>query len=81
MLACLAPNLTDYTYASNMQGAEAVAHAHGYFLLCAAFADEHQFDALIEQLIGNRRVDGVIVISPYLDDRYLRPARAQPPSS
>ena len=78
MLACLAPNLTDYTYASNMQGAEAVARAHGYFLLCAAFADEHQFDALIEQLIGNRRVDGVIVISPYLDDRYIRLPESTP---
>lgn len=68
-LACLAPNLTDFTYASNMEGAESVARAHGYYLLCAPFADRQQFDALIEQLVAYRRVDGLIVISPYLDGR------------
>lgn len=68
-LACLAPNLTDFTYASNMEGAESVARRHGYYLLCAPFADRPQFDALIEQLVANRRVDGIIAISPYLDDR------------
>lgn len=68
-LACLAPNLTDFTYASNMEGAEAVARAHGYYLLSAPFADRSQFDDLIEELVARRRVDGVIVISPYLDER------------
>jgi len=69
MLACLAPNLTDFTYASNMEGAEAVARSHGYYLLSAPFADRSQFDALIEELVGYRRVDGLLVISPYLDER------------
>jgi DNA-binding LacI/PurR family transcriptional regulator len=68
-LACLVPNLTDYTYASNMEGAESVARARGYYLLSAPFADRPQFDALIEELAIDRRVDGVIVISPYLDER------------
>ena len=68
-LACLAPNLTDFTYASNMEGAESVAHANGYYLLSSPFADRPQFDALIEELAIDRRVDGVIVISPYLDER------------
>ena len=63
------PNLTDFTYASNMEGAEAVARAHGYYLLSAPFADRPQFDALIENSAVDRRVDGVIVISPYLDER------------
>jgi DNA-binding LacI/PurR family transcriptional regulator len=71
-LACLAPNLTDFTYASNMEGAESVARTHGYYLLCAPFADRPQFDALIEQLVAYRRVDGIVVISPYLDDRRVQ---------
>jgi DNA-binding LacI/PurR family transcriptional regulator len=68
-LACLVPNLTDFTYASNMEGAESVARTHGYYLLCAPFADRLQFDALIDELVAYRRVDGLIVISPYLDER------------
>ncbi len=66
-LACLAPNLTDFTYASNMEGAESVAREHGYYLLCASFADEGQFAALIDELVAPRRVDGLIVISPYIE--------------
>ena len=71
-LACLAPNLTDFTYASNMEGAESVARTHGYYLLCVPFADRQQFDAVIEQLVAYRRVDGLVVISPYLDDRRVQ---------
>lgn len=66
-LACLAPNLTDYTYASNMEGAETVAREHGYYLLCASFADENQFMALVDELVAPRRVDGLIVLSPYTE--------------
>ncbi len=68
-LACLVPNLTDFTYASNIEGAEIIARSHGYYLLSAPFADRSQFDDLIEELVAHRRVDGVIVISPYLDAR------------
>lgn len=66
-LACLAPNLTDFTYASNMEGAESVAREQGYYLLCASFADEAQFEALVDELVAPRRVDGLIVISPYVE--------------
>ncbi len=66
-LACLAPNLTDFTYASNMEGAESVAREHGYYLLCAAFADEGRFMALVDELVAPGRVDGLIVISPYVE--------------
>lgn len=55
-----------------MEGAEVVARAHGYYLLCAQFADRAQFDDLIEELAARRRVDGLIVISPYLDERRVR---------
>lgn len=70
-LACLAPNLTDFTYASNIEGAERVARTHGYYLLAVPFADRAQYDDLIEELVAHRRVDGAIVISPYLDARRI----------
>lgn len=66
-LACLAPNLTDFTYASNMEGAECFARERGYYLLCASFADERQFVALVDELVAPRRVDGLIVISPFVE--------------
>ncbi len=66
-LACLAPNLTDFTYASNMEGAESVARERGYYLLCAPFADERQFVALVDELVAPRRVDGLIIISPFVE--------------
>ena len=69
-LACLAPNLTDYTFASIIEGAEAEARQHGYFLLSSSAPDPAAFAALVEQLVLQRRVDGVLVINPYIDPRY-----------
>jgi DNA-binding LacI/PurR family transcriptional regulator len=69
-LACLAPNLTDYTFASIIEGAEAEARQHGYFLLSSSAPDPVAFAALVEPLVLQRRVDGVLVINPYIDDRY-----------
>ena len=36
VLACIAPNLTDYTFASMIDGAEQEARKRGYFLLSAS---------------------------------------------
>lgn len=69
-LACLSPNLTDFTFASIIEGAEAEARQHGYFLLSSSAPDPATFAALTEQLVGQRRVDGVMVINPYIDGRY-----------
>lgn len=68
-LACLSPNLSDYTFARIIEGAEAEARRHGYFLLTSSAPDEAAFAGLIEQLVMHRRVDGVLVINPYIDDR------------
>jgi DNA-binding LacI/PurR family transcriptional regulator len=65
-LACLAPNLTDFTYASNMEGAESVLRQHGYDLLFASYHDR-PFESVVEALVARRRVDGLLVISPYVD--------------
>jgi LacI family repressor for deo operon, udp, cdd, tsx, nupC, and nupG len=69
-LACIAPNLTDYTLASVIEGAELEARQHGYFLLSSSAKDAQDFHALVDELVGNRRVDGLIVINPYIDQRY-----------
>jgi DNA-binding LacI/PurR family transcriptional regulator len=70
-LACIAPNLTDYTLASVIEGAELEARQHGYFLLSSSAKDAQAFRALVDKLVGHRRVDGLIVINPYIDERYL----------
>ena len=70
-LACIAPNLTDYTLASVIEGAEIEARQKGYFLLSSSAMDPDAFRALVDELVGHRRVDGLIVINPYIDNRYL----------
>ncbi len=69
-LACIAPNLTDYTLASVIEGAEIEARQNGYFLLSSSANDPEAFRALVDELVGHRRVDGLIVINPYMDERY-----------
>ncbi len=68
-LACISPNLTDYTFASMIEGAEQEARKHGYFLLSSSAADVESFQALVEELVSHRRVDGLIIINPYADAR------------
>ena len=69
-LACISPNLTDYTFSSIIEGAELEARQLGYFLLSSSAADAEAFQALVNELVGHRRIDGLIVINPYIDERY-----------
>lgn len=69
-LACISPNLTDYTFASIIEGAEQEARSQGYFLLSSSSEDPETFTELIDELVGHRRVDGLIVINPYADKRF-----------
>ncbi len=69
-LACIAPNLTDYTFASIVDGAELQARKEGYFLLSASAPDEKTFSALIDELASSRRTEGMIVMNPYQDSRH-----------
>jgi DNA-binding LacI/PurR family transcriptional regulator len=70
LLGCIAPNLTDYTFASIIDGADTEIRRHDFFLLSAAAADADTFAALIDQLVNGRRVEGLIVINPYADERH-----------
>ena len=69
-LACISPNLTDFTFASVIEGAEVEARKHDYFLLSSSASDPESFRALVDELVGHRRVDGLIVINPYADKRF-----------
>ncbi len=68
-LACIAPNLTDYTFACIIEGAEAECRQHGFFLISSSAPDEATFAALINELAPSRRIEGVMIINPYVDDR------------
>jgi len=70
--ACLAPDLTDYTFASIIEGATTEARQHGYFMISASAPDDATFSDLLEQLIASRRAEGLIVINPYADGRHAR---------
>jgi DNA-binding LacI/PurR family transcriptional regulator len=70
-LAIISPNLTDYTFASVIEGAEVEARQHNYFVLSSSASDPLAFHDLVDELVGHRRVDGLIVINPYADDRYM----------
>ncbi len=69
-LACIAPNLTDYTFAQIIEGAEREARQHGYFLVSSSAATADDFDELCNELVGHSRVDGLMVINPFADDRH-----------
>lgn len=68
-VACIAPNLTDYTFASLISGAEIEARQQGYFWLSASAPDAATFAELVAELVTSRRVEGLMVINPYADDR------------
>jgi DNA-binding LacI/PurR family transcriptional regulator len=70
MLASIAPNLVDFTFASNYEGAEFEARQAGYFMVTTSAPTETDFEILVDELIGHRRVDGVLVFNPYLDRRH-----------
>ena len=68
-LGCIAPNLVDFTLANIIEGAEAEARRLGYFVLTSSAPQQGDVEALLEEMI-HRRVDGLLVLNPYADERY-----------
>jgi len=68
-LGCISPNLTDYTFASMIESAQAEARTRGYFILTGSAPTEADVEPLLEEMLL-RRVDGLMVINPHADDRY-----------
>lgn len=69
-LACLSPNLTDYTFSSIIDAAETEARENGYYLMSASAPDAETFRHLIEDLVQSGRTEGIMVINPFADDRH-----------
>jgi DNA-binding LacI/PurR family transcriptional regulator len=70
-LACFSPNLTDYTYANIIEGAEFEARQSGYFLMSASAPDTDTFLTLVAELVASRRTEGLLLINPFMDDRHI----------
>ncbi|MBI9043903.1 MAG: LacI family DNA-binding transcriptional regulator [Anaerolineaceae bacterium] len=64
MLAFFAPDLIDFTHASILHAAEAEARRLGFFLMGSAAPNQKELKRLIDQLIQQRRVDGLVVLNP-----------------
>jgi LacI family repressor for deo operon, udp, cdd, tsx, nupC, and nupG len=71
-LACISPNLTDFTFASFIEGAESEARQQGYFLLTASAPNAETFATLVNQLLASRRTEGLLVITPNVEPHHLR---------
>jgi LacI family transcriptional regulator len=73
-LGCISPSLTDFTFASIIEGAQAEARRLGYFILTGSAPTEQEVESLLEEFL-HRQVDGLIVFNPYADGRfrYLHP--------
>ncbi|MFO7661935.1 MAG: LacI family DNA-binding transcriptional regulator [Chloroflexota bacterium] len=69
-LACLSPNLTDYTFSSIIDAAETEARENGYYLMSASAPDAETFAHLIDDLAQSGRAEGIMVINPFADDRH-----------
>jgi DNA-binding LacI/PurR family transcriptional regulator len=69
-LACISPNLTDYTFARIIEGAETEARQSGFFVISASAQDEAAFGTLLDELVASRRTEGLMVINPYVDQRF-----------
>ena len=68
-LGCISPNLTDYTFASIIQSAQAEARRQGYFILAGSAPTADDVEPLLEEML-HRRVDGLLIINPRADSRY-----------
>lgn len=69
-LGCISPSLIDHTFALSIEGAQAEARRQGYFVLTGSAPTEDDIEPLLEEML-HRRVDGLLVLNPYADDRYL----------
>ncbi len=78
LLACLSPNLTDYTFACLIESAELEARRHGYMLVSSSAPDAATFAELVEQMVVSRDAAGLLVINPYIDERHRLLPRGTP---
>jgi DNA-binding LacI/PurR family transcriptional regulator len=63
-LACISPNLIDYTYASIIDAAQAEVRQLGYYIISVSVPDEELFSKIIAELVLSGRTDGLLLINP-----------------
>jgi len=63
-LACISPNLIDYTYASIIDAAQAEVRQLGYYIISVSVPDEELFSKIITELVLSGRTDGLLLINP-----------------
>ena len=68
-LGCISPNLTDYTFAGVIEGAQAEARRQGYFIITGSAPTAADVAPLLEEMLL-RQVDGLLVLNPHADERY-----------
>jgi LacI family transcriptional regulator len=68
-LGCIAPNLTDYTFANIIEGAQAEARRLGFFILTGSAPTEADVEPLLEEML-RRQIDGLLMLNPRADERY-----------
>jgi DNA-binding LacI/PurR family transcriptional regulator len=68
-LACIAPNMTDFTFSSIIDGAEREARKRGYLFLSSSASDGESFKELVDRLVGEAQVDGLLILNPFIDAR------------
>jgi DNA-binding LacI/PurR family transcriptional regulator len=71
-LAYIAPNLADYTFASILQSAEAYLRSKGYTLLISTAETEDELRILIDDLVTDGRVDGLIIQTPIMEQYHRK---------
>lgn len=71
----LPPNLTDYTFASLIEGAQKEAREGAWLLSIFSVDPVAIFAGLIEQFVTSHHCEGLMVMNPYADGRHeLLPA-------
>jgi len=69
-LGCISPNLTNYIFSSIIENAQAEARRLGFFILTGFASSADDVPLLLDEML-NRRVDGLLVLNPRDDERYL----------
>ena len=69
-LGCITPNLTNYIFSSMIECAQIEARRQGFFILTGSASSADEVPHLLDEML-DRRVDGLLVLNPRDDERYL----------
>jgi len=70
MIACVSPNLSDFTNALIVHNAEEQARRRGYLLISTSAATKQEFQDRCEEFIGHKRADALLILDPFEDNRF-----------